>query len=778
MTALPVLFLFLLAGCLLFIYRRFLHVYIERFLQYICSFPDIVAGRIIDSFARLSSMNWYTMLMMVFLMILMFNTAIGSDIIEDYLSNLSVYDYRGRFWTLFSLFITQFLLSLSIWIIPFWLYDRKRIAGTIKEKESFYLTTKLKSFLSLVPYGTIGTGFLIHDLSYGQKNIPGIVFFLVVALVFLPLQFLLRKYIMKLKDLLRIRLEIENGYVEIFFWTIAWHILLIISMIPVISVHVANPAYYKLSVAFFLFVSSTIVFQLFYYSDDKHMNDAQLRERVLKMFKEPNRSHSRLMYLLLMGTYTGMILYYLFVPSLAGTNSLYILLGVFGFIIIFLDYFRNLYRSGRLWCKALSLAGIMAFVIMPFISPKDQFHIPLEHPVAAPGTLKEKMWERIAYIDHRAGPSAPMYIICGMGGGSRAGYITASVLQKLDERDSLFYDRTLCYSTISGSSPGIYHYLKSRDSGKKRDTEFVRHIYARNYNSSGIFGFLLGDNLEAFFGFLLARPVTLFNAIVPRSYNDRNERIKREYEYALIQSIQGETEIGYRAKTFGRHTAGYQQDYFVDFFSGRAGSRPFHFVNSFEVNSGRRAVFSPLSVDSVSIFTNSVLPLQDTNFHPGKKGSFDMLYRDVVNLSELFPLLSASATIGGEEKMQFVDGGYYENYGLTTALDIYDYLVKTDPKLKSRLKIILIKNSRQEPVNDQKQLQLLAPLVGVMNAPFTGHANHMEQYVKNKISDENFIRIKFDNKRYRVPLTRALTTRQIDSMDAFIRTLDAGEIIR
>jgi hypothetical protein len=129
-------------------------------------------------------------------------------------------------------------------------------------------------------------------------------------------------------------------------------------------------------------------------------------------------------------------------------------------------------------------------------------------------------------------------------------------------------------------------------------------------------------------------------------------------------------------------------------------------------------------------------PLQDTTFDPlvAKK---DILYRQAVNLSELFPIISAASHIGSEKDAQFVDGGYYENYGLATGLDVYYFLRDSLHVSTTRLKIILIKNSQQVPKDSGQQVQLLAPLVGAMNSPFTGHANHILEETERVVDSQN-----------------------------------------
>jgi hypothetical protein len=147
----------------------------------------------------------------------------------------------------------------------------------------------------------------------------------------------------------------------------------------------------------------------------------------------------------------------------------------------------------------------------------------------------------------------------------------------------------------------------------------------------------------------------------------------------------------------------------------------------------------------------------------------DIRYREAVNLSELFPLISAASHIGSKNNAQFVDGGYFENYGLATGLDIY-YFLRNRLSVSSRhLKILLIKNSKQEAAAGERNIQILAPVTGAMNSPFTGHANQFIMEAKRIAGDSNVYVVEFDSEKAGVPLTRSLTERHIDSMSSFVK---------
>jgi hypothetical protein len=64
-------------------------------------------------------------------------------------------------------------------------------------------------------------------------------------------------------------------------------------------------------------------------------------------------------------------------------------------------------------------------------------------------------------------------------------------------------------------------------------------------------------------------------------------------------------------------------------------------------------------------------------------------------LSARFPLVTPVGTVQGKDRThRFVDGGYFENSGLTTVLDVVEALRQAPGKVETRLVIVRIENSR------------------------------------------------------------------------------------
>lgn len=697
---------------------------------------------------------------------------------------------------MFWLYLCTFLLSISIWTTPFHLYSKRRIVDTIWNSPRFYMALKIKSYLAIVPYMLLGSAFILYYFDSFADQAKGLLTIACISFLFPQIQFAVRKLVEKLikkKESIENSRSIRNiakGNTTISLSTaksvmnrlsqyenlkiLSRSLILNVVLIFLISVVLfylnEEKSLAGLLIALFVFLSSSISFQLIYFNKNElDFKAIDIENYIRKLFSPENILDSKYTYRILATILVLAVVYYLAVPSLSGTNTFYVLSIVFSFNIIYLDLLRNWFQNCGWKGKTLSFVAIMVYITIPFLTPAEQFNIPFEKNMNQFNTLRSAIEARIGYIDSTCADTSNIYIISGMGGGSRAGYITSNVLSKLDSLYPGFYNQTLCYSSISGSSPGVYHYLKFKESNKKAN--FFSIIYNRNYNSSGVFGVLLGDYLEVFYGFVMSKTFSFIKKTPGKNdYNDRNVRIRQEYENGLSQAM-NDTNRDYRRYSYGDKTFyhnGDSSDLFKAYFKKKGKKIPIHLINSCEVNSGRRTVVSPFTVYPDIIFPNAILPLENNLFGENAKNK-DITYREATNLSELFPLISAASTIGDNYNSQFVDGGYYENYGLTTALDIYEFIEKhCPPNITKRLKFILIRNSNQLPIDDHTSYQLLAPLVAVMNAPFTGHANHIMTYIENRFGKDKFKIITFDADLYNVPLTRALTLGHIDSMDQFI----------
>jgi hypothetical protein len=209
---------------------------------------------------------------------------------------------------------------------------------------------------------------------------------------------------------------------------------------------------------------------------------------------------------------------------------------------------------------------------------------------------------------------------------------------------------------------------------------------------------------------------------------------------------------------------------------------PYFFSNTCHVQTGKRAIVSPFLRDVEHGFmldALDVISLSDTQ-------NLVISLGQAANLSELFPIVSAVGNISG---LQFVDGGYYENYGLPTAFEIYKTLEKVIEKNKNRPGFARFRPVLLAVINSAESANLscadgpeafrfmgknparpvVAHLQTALNSPFGGHADQVRCRVKTAIESDSkgdYFEIIYQNEDgASVPLTRILTRQNMQTMD-------------
>lgn len=733
---------------------------------------------------RVLKLNWYSILMLVLLWVILIKVDVGVATIESYVENLNAFPGGTVFMSLFLLFGSVFVFSMSIWMIPVFLYSRSRALELRHRLASFYVATKILSVLAIAPFVVVSNAFLNSAFpelfetawKYILTNICIIMVFGIVGYVFHKVNQVLGGFLGVILGWLPVR-----KYIRV----ILLALIVQLAVTAVAAFLICMREDYAATLAcVYMFVSSAFVFRILFSSaglSAPEPTHADLLAWFRRLIARSNRGENKLVYRSIFVVAVLWNMYYYFLPSLTETNSLYIIFSIFSLIVIYADFFRNLYQTGKWFYQAAALTAFAVLFVSPMLTPQCQFRIDMpvverDSKTLAGGeiSLEKALKDRMAAINQRD-PKSPVYIICAMGGGSRAGFFTSAVLNEIDTLVPQVWDQTLCFSTISGSSPGVYHYFKIREFSYQRKKEILRKLYQRNYNSAGVYGLLLGDPIEALFGKIATIPKeAVLDTSATEGYFDRNYRLRLEYQAAFYNALtdttatakDGASLVRYFKYSYSRKRA--PIDSLRAFFTADYPNWPVHLINTFEVGSGRRAIISPFRIATPSCFPNTLLPLQDTAF-ANDIGQRDIVYRDATNLSELFPFVSAVSNLG-KAQFQFADGGNFENYGLATGLDVAELLVSDSIVEKSRIKIILIKNSEQTPSTPTSKGQLLAPAIGALNAPFTGHANHFAE-VAEKIFKGNFHIIQFDasKRESKVPLTRALSEQHIERMNKSIK---------
>ena len=339
---------------------------------------------------------------------------------------------------------------------------------------------------------------------------------------------------------------------------------------------------------------------------------------------------------------------------------------------------------------------------------------------------------------HTTNDSMPVYLIATQGGGIRGTYFTADVLHYLDTIAATkgeFFSHVFAISGVSGGGVGATYYnsyyldkinKKSSNANYQNFNQFLQGDYLSPVTASYAFG----DNLQRFLPF-------------PLQFVERSKILGLSWKYKFEDSLGSRTPY----------------NSFLSMWYDSSGSFktvvPSLFINGTLAENGQKVITSNLKLDS-HYFIN------DLDFHTTTKNEIDITAA-ALNCCR-FPYLTSGALLVNESgcrKGHIVDGGYRENSGLQTLLNVY-YSIKpyfNDTAYKLKPIIIYLKNGEDE-LTPPKATSLLQdftlPLITLTNVngtsmPSKGIEEIMEETFNDKLSKEpaKYYRIWLENRPYK-----------------------------
>jgi hypothetical protein len=296
----------------------------------------------------------------------------------------------------------------------------------------------------------------------------------------------------------------------------------------------------------------------------------------------------------------------------------------------------------------------------------------------------------------------PVYVVAAEGGGIYAAYRTATFLTSIQDLCPRVSHHLFAISSVSGGSvgavifSGLIQKIKQSDerfsagagctktaenAGGLFFTDVAEEILTDDFLSPVLAAFLFPDFLQRFLFF----PIPQF---------DRSIALEKSFEASWDE------------KTRDYHTRfpdkwiddkNPLRNPFTKSWSPESDS-PALFINTTEVESGRGRVIAPFVVDTEEL---SSFPLFRT-LGGAQQGHVDISMSTAAVLSARFPWLtppgsfqmtvantshSPGSTAVFRQKVQLVDGGYLDNSGVITALDIVREIETAVSKMKPRQKV-------------------------------------------------------------------------------------------
>jgi hypothetical protein len=265
-----------------------------------------------------------------------------------------------------------------------------------------------------------------------------------------------------------------------------------------------------------------------------------------------------------------------------------------------------------------------------------------------------------------------VYFIAAEGGGIRSAYWTLGVLQKIYADNPTLLSRTYAFSTVSGGTVGVANFVAlyhdALMAGEPLPSDSLsKAVLSKDLLSPVIAGLFFPDALQR---------ILPFNV----KMRDRAAMFEDAWSKDYAQVFKGsrtldKSLLSLYADTKTRHKL------------------PNVFFNTTLTETGAKAVFSNLKLDT-SYFPQDV----DIQYESRR----DFLLKSAAFASSRFPFVSPPAGIkhqNGQTLFNVVDGGYFENSGMHTALELVHLLndLKAEKGLTNvRPYILFIQNSTSD----------------------------------------------------------------------------------
>jgi hypothetical protein len=363
------------------------------------------------------------------------------------------------------------------------------------------------------------------------------------------------------------------------------------------------------------------------------------------------------------------------------------------------------YLGSRLRVPFLALA-LVAAVAFSYFDLNDNHAVRSVEGAGKPSTVDAGAAFR-QWLDKRADRNAsgvyPVVFVAAEGGGIRAAYFTARVLSTLQDYCPRFAQHTYALSGVSGGSLGVAVFAGLAADGATNDGSLTCAMTARGNISTKADAVLSADLLTPLVGAFLYRDLVQQFLPFPIEKFDRAHAL----EDAFASAWDGQPDPG--DQRFARSF----YDLWTD-FPGKA--TPALLLNATRVATGQPMVISNLDLKPGQFGQLQTLSSLDPSLAPSLAAA--------VGLSARFPLLTPAGTIltpdapDRRPKQRYVDGGYFDNSGLISLINLMSSLPLAGDGSGPRIKVLIVRIENGEATTslaaavDPKRSSALPPYAG------------------------------------------------------------------
>ena len=340
----------------------------------------------------------------------------------------------------------------------------------------------------------------------------------------------------------------------------------------------------------------------------------------------------------------------------------------------------------------------------------------------------------------------PVVFIAAEGGALRTGAFTAMMLSKLADYDTGFARHIYCFSGVSGGTLGSNFFNALLGSNiKKSDTLSYSAATSRFFKTD----FLAAATGKLVFG-------EIINYFIPWHINrlDRAIALEKAWE-------EGWDKMSDHFPPVLRQT-----------FNGQIDChKPAVFINTTEVETGLQCIWSNVGLDSLPLGSRRDLY---------QRTRLNLAYSTAIDLSTRFPLVSPGGAISyfdsgfykKEVRLHYVDGGYYENQGAETLLQVMQALHLEDRKIKPYVLQFNFGNTDSTITSVKNFSEVMEILGGIYNTR-SGRSviatHYLSQYV-TKLGG-TYIQLAMPNSTKEVPLNWILSQTAVGRVERLIEKM-------
>ena len=337
----------------------------------------------------------------------------------------------------------------------------------------------------------------------------------------------------------------------------------------------------------------------------------------------------------------------------------------------------------------------------------------------------------------------PVFFITAEGGALRTGAFTALLLAKLQDSFPAFKHNIYAFSSVSGGSVGISFFnaisflAPNPDTGVRNSQAVTRIFFGQDQLSPVLAKMFYADVLNDFW------PVPVENF-------DRAIALEKTWEHSYNVAFKGPNDRNIFSSDFVN--------------AGQTNPSPAWFINTTEVETGLQCYLS-------NVNASRFLFAKDRDLLQNKvRGSIN--YSTAVNFSSRFPLFSPSAALrqNDDQTYHYVDGGYVENTGAKTMLEVLQSLQSSIRAYRVQPYVIQIR------FGDSTQFQktgFLNEISSIFNGIYNTRAGSSDTYtelLRREVDslDGQFIRVPLPATSSEIPMSWVFSKKSLQNLDSVI----------